>query len=225
MKIFKFLKKVFFIGLTILSDFTNANSLNANLLSCISMKNQESKTRPQVINVNGDEALFFPFSIETNKCSGSNNINYPYAKICVPDFKKNLNVKVFNLMSRTNETRFTEWHETCKCKCKFRENVCNNKQRWNKNKYRFECKELIDKGVCDKGFIWHPSNCECECDKACDIDEYLDYKNCKCRKKLADKLVDECTKTIEEVKLAKKLLLKMKIVINVVLVQCILYWW
>ena len=111
-------------------------------------------------------------------------------------------------MSRTNETRFTEWHETCKCKCKFRENVCNNKQRWNKNKYRFECKELIDKGVCDKGFIWHPSNCECECDKACDIDEYLDYKNCKCRKKLVDKLVDECTETVKEVKLAKITLAK-----------------
>ena len=113
MKIFKFLKKVFFIGLTILSDFTNANSLNANLLSCISMKNQESKTRQQVINVNGDEPVFFPFSIETNKRGGSNNINYPYAKICVPDIIKNLNVKAFNLMSRTNETRFIEWHETC----------------------------------------------------------------------------------------------------------------
>ena len=53
-----------------------------------------------------------------------------------------------------------------------------------------------------KDFIWNPSNCECECDKNCDIDEYLDYKSCKCRKKLADKLIDECTETIEEVKLA-----------------------
>ena len=65
---------------------------------------------------------------------------------------KNLNVKVFNLMSRSNETRFIEWHETCKCGCKFGENVCNNKQCWNKNKCRCECKELIDNGVCNKGF-------------------------------------------------------------------------
>ena len=100
MKIFKFVKKVFFIGLTILSDFTNASSLNAISLSCISMKNQEYKTGPQMINVNGDEPVFFPFSIETSKCSGScNNINYSYAKICVPDIIKYLNVKVFNLMS------------------------------------------------------------------------------------------------------------------------------
>ena len=57
MKIFRFVKKVFFIGLTILSDFTNASSLNA-----ISLNIQECKTRPQVANVNGDEPVFFPFS-------------------------------------------------------------------------------------------------------------------------------------------------------------------
>ena len=83
--------------------------MNAVSLSCLSINNQECKTRPQVVNVNGDEPVFFPFSIETSNCSGSfNNINYPYAKICVPDNIKNLNVKVFNLMSITNETRYIE---------------------------------------------------------------------------------------------------------------------
>ena len=71
--IHKYLMKkitVFFVGLTILSDFTNA----------ISMNNQECKTRPQVVNVNGDEPVFFPFSIRTSKCSVScKSINYPYA--------------------------------------------------------------------------------------------------------------------------------------------------
>ena len=106
-------------------------------------------------------------------------------------------------MSLTNETRHIVWHETCKCICRLDATVCNNKQQWNKNKCRCKCKELIDKGVCDKGFIWNPSNCECEYDTNCDIGEYLDYKNCKCRKKLADKLSDECTETIEEIKLAE----------------------
>ena len=70
------------------------------------MSNQECKTRPQVINVNGDELVFFPFSIETSKCSGScTNINYPYAKICVSDVVKNLNIKLFNLMSMKNDTK------------------------------------------------------------------------------------------------------------------------
>ena len=62
---------------------------------------------------------------------------------------------------------------------------------------------LIVKGVCDKVFIWNPSNCECKCDKACDVSEYLDYEHCKCRKKLVDKLIDECTEIVEEVKLVK----------------------
>ena len=110
---------------------------------------------------------------------------------------------MFNLMSRANETKLIEWHETCKCKCRFDASVCNNKQRWNEDKCRCECKELIDKGVWDKGFIWNPSNCECESDKSCDIGEYLDYENCNCRKKLVDKLVEGCTEIVEEVKLAK----------------------
>ena len=70
------------------------------------MKNQEWRVRPEIINVNSNEPMFYPFSIKTSKRSGScNNINNPYAKICVPDVIKDLNVKVFNLMSRTNETR------------------------------------------------------------------------------------------------------------------------
>ena len=77
-----------------------------------------------------------------------------------------------------------------------------------KNKCRCECNEIINKGVCDRGFIWNHSNCECECDKMCDIGEYLDYKSCKWRKKIIDKLVDECTEIIEEVKVAKITLAK-----------------
>ena len=57
--------------------------------------------------------------------------------------------------------------------------------------------------MCGKGFIWNPSNCECECDKLCEVGKYLDYKNCMCRKKSVDKLVEECTENVEEVKLAK----------------------
>ena len=79
--------------------------------------------------------------------------------------------------------------------------ICNNKQRWNEDKCECECKELIDKNACDKGFFWNPCNCECECDKSYDIGEYLGYKNCKCRKKLIDPLVEECTENIDETKI------------------------
>ena len=86
--------------------------------------------------------------------------------MCVPDVVKNLNVKVFNLMSRTNETRHIEWHGMCKCKCRLDASFYNNEQLWNDDKCRCECKELIDKGVCNKGYIWNPSRCKSECGKS-----------------------------------------------------------
>ena len=115
-KMFAFIKKCFFTGLTFLSTLTRVNSLS---LSYISMNNQERKVRPQIVNTNSDELVFYPFSIETSKCGGScYSINDPYAKMCVPDVVNNLNVKVFNLMSRTNETGQIKWYETCKYKCR-----------------------------------------------------------------------------------------------------------
>ena len=114
------------------------------------------------------------------RCKDScNTINDPYAKICVPDQIKDTNVKVFNLRSRTNETRHKKWHKTCKCKCRLDASICNNKQRWND----------------DKGSV--NVNCECECDRSCDIGEYLDYKNFNCREKIIDKLVVERNENID----------------------------
>ena len=162
----RYIRKWFFTAIT----FFSSNLLNVNSLECVSMNNQECKIRAEIINLNTNEPLFYSYSIKINKCKGScNTINDPYVKICVPGNIKNTNVKVFNLMSRTNETRHIKWHKICKCKCRLDASICDNKQRWNESKCRCECKELIDKGMCDKGFLWNPSNCECECDKSCDI--------------------------------------------------------
>ena len=94
------------------------------------MNNQECKPRPKMIDINNNEPVFYPYSIRVNKCSGScNNINNQYAKLCIPDvIKKKINVEVFNLMSRINETRQILWHETCKCVCRLSVAVCNSKQ-------------------------------------------------------------------------------------------------
>ena len=156
----RFLKKVF----TVMATFFNLSYVNS--LECVSMNNQECKARPKIINVNNNEPVFYPYSIKVNKCSGScSNVNDPYAKLCVPDIIKSINVKVFNLMSRINETRQIILHETCKCVCRLTSAVCNNRQIWNKDKCRCECKEdLFNNMVCDKGYICNPGNCACECD-------------------------------------------------------------
>ena len=158
---FGFIKNIFVTAMTFFS---------CNAFKCISMNNQDCKTTPVIMNFNSNETLFYPYSILVNKCSGScDDKNNFYAKLCVSDDVKNMNIKVFNQISRTNESRYVSWHETCKCKCKLDASVCNNKQRWNDNKCRCECKELIDKGRCNEEFIWNPSKCECECNKSCDV--------------------------------------------------------
>ena len=154
---FEFVKKMFVVTM----HFFSCNVLNANPLKCVSKNNQECRIRPEIMNINSNEPIFYPYSIEINECSGScNNINDPYAKLCVPDVIKNINVKVLNLMSRTNKARHIKRHEICKCKCRLDAILCNNKQRWNNDKCRCEYKESINNGRCDKGFIWNPSNCE-----------------------------------------------------------------
>ena len=81
------------------------------------------------MNINNMKPLFYLYSLLVNKCSGScNGISNPHTKLCVPNFVNKLNIKVFNLMSKTNETRHIEWHETCACKCRLNASVCNNKQ-------------------------------------------------------------------------------------------------
>ena len=90
---FRLIKKCFFIGSLCLSSLVSTTPL-----SCISMNNQACKVRPEIVNVNTNEPVFYPFSIKTSKCSGScNNINDPYVKIFVPDAVKDLKdrVKVF----------------------------------------------------------------------------------------------------------------------------------
>ena len=82
MKIFIFVKKIFVLGLTVLLNFTNA-------LECISMKNQECRVRSKIVDINSNNPIFYPFSIKISKCSGNcNNINDPYARICVLILKK-----------------------------------------------------------------------------------------------------------------------------------------
>ena len=120
-----FIKKCFLTTII----FFHSNVLNVNSLKCVSLSNQECKIRTEIININTNKPMFYHYSIKINKYKGGcDTINDPYAKICVPDTIKNINVKVFNIMSKANETRNIEHHKTCKCKCRLDASVCNNKQ-------------------------------------------------------------------------------------------------
>ena len=116
---FGFLKRIF-VSTMMLFGYKLSS---VNLLECVWINNQECKVRHEIVNVNSNEPVFYPFSIGTSKCSGScYNINDTYAKLCVPDVFKNINI-----MLRTNEKRHINWHETCKCKCGLDASLCNCK--------------------------------------------------------------------------------------------------
>ena len=172
--------------------------LKVKALGCVSVINEKCMSRPKIINLNKDEPVFYPLSIKVNKCSGDcNNINDPMAKLCVPNIAKDMNIKVFNLLARINETRKIVWHDTCKCICRLTSAICNDRQKWNENKCRYECKEDLVSKSCDKGYTWKPSTCSCEIDIYCETGQYLDYKNCVCRKKIIDDLNEQYTSIVD----------------------------
>ena len=124
--------------------------IKTKALECVSVVNQKCTLRPKILDVNEGvgEALFYPYNVLVNKCSGScDTLDYPMARLCVPNIIKNVNMKVYNFLMRLNETRHVLWHESCKCVC------------------RCDCNEDFAGIIsCDKGYTWNPSTCECQCD-------------------------------------------------------------
>ena len=84
-----------------------------------------------------------------------------------------MNVKVFNIMSRVNDTKFIVQHESCRCKCRLNESVCNTKQEWHHNDCKCECKEINVWSSWKDDDMWNHGMCDCKCNKGCKIDEYL----------------------------------------------------
>ena len=161
--------------------------IKTKALECVSITNQECMPRPKILDVNQGvgEALFYPYNVLVNKFSGSyDSLDNPMAKLSVPNIIKRINMKVYNLLMRLNETRNVLWHESCKCVCRLNSSVCNNKQIWNSDTCRCDCNEYFA-GImsCDKGYTWNPSTCARECDMWCKRSQYLDHKNCVCKNK------------------------------------------
>ena len=170
--------------------------IKTKALECVSVVNQKCMPRPKILDVNEGvgEALFYPYNILVNKCSGSCD-----TKLCVPNVIKRVNMQVYNFLMMLNETRNVLRHESCKWVCKLNSSVCNNKQIWNGDTCRCDCNEdFTDIISCDKGYTWNPSTCKCQCDTWCKPGQYLDHKNCVCKNKLIGRLIEECTSVINE---------------------------
>ena len=178
------------------------NIIKTRALECVSVINRECTPRPEILDVNEGvgEALFYPYNVLVNKCSGScDTLDDPMAKLCVPNIIKRINMKVYNFLMRLNETGNVLWHESCKCVCRLNSSVCNNKQIWNSDTCKFDCNEDFASIInCTKGYTWNLSTCECQCDMWCKTGQYLDHKNCVCKNKLIGRIIRECTSVINE---------------------------
>ena len=131
--------------------------IKTKALECVSVVNQKCMPRPKVLEVNEGvgEALFYPYNVLVNKCSGScNTLDDPMAKLCVPNIIKRKNMKVYNFWMRLNETRNVLWHKSCKCVCQLNSSACNSKHIWNSDTCSCDCNEdFAGIMTCNKGYI------------------------------------------------------------------------
>ena len=182
--------------------------IKTKVLEFVSAVNQKCMPRPKILDVNESvgEALFYPYNVLVNKCSGScDTLDNPMAKFCVPNIIKRINMKVYNFLMRLNETRNVLWHESCKCVSRLNLSVCNNKQIWNSDTCRCDCNEDFAGIInCTKGYMWNPNTCECQCDMWCKPGQYLHHKNCVCKNKLIGRVIEECTSIINETMINNK---------------------
>ena len=142
------IKKIFirlFTGLVNGSNHTN----------CISLSNQNCMTQPILINLHPHEysQLFhhYPFAVKLDRCVGNfNTLNDLSNKVCVPNKKEDLNLRVFQ------NGYMNKWIEY---KCKLNETKCNSNQWWNNDKCRYKYKKHH---ICKKEYVCYPSICICE---------------------------------------------------------------
>ena len=179
--------------------------IKTKALECVSVVNQKCMPRPKILDVSEGvgEALFYPYNVLVNKCSGS--CDTLMAKLCVPNIIKRINMKVYNFLMRLNGTRKVLRHESCKCIYRLNSSVCNSKQIWNSDTCRCDCNENFASIInCTKGYTWNPGTCECQCDMWCKTGQYLDYKNCVCKNELVGRVIAECTSLINETMINNK---------------------
>ena len=133
----------------------------------MSLNNEKCKTRPFIIDLNPVELKYYPYIITLDKCNGSCNTRSEISgRICVLNKTENVNLMVFNLITKTNEQKklsiFCQKKPiSCKCKCKFDGKKCNSNKIWNNYKCRCKCK-IPRKDVCKKVYIWNPATYSCE---------------------------------------------------------------
>ena len=121
-------------------------------------------TQPALVNLcpneYSQEFHYYPFAVKLDRCVRScNTLNDLSNKVCVPNKTESLNLSVFDMTTRINESKILTKHILCECKCRFDGKKCNSYQWW--NNYKCEC-ESKKRHVCEKDYVWNTATCNCE---------------------------------------------------------------
>ena len=146
------------------------------LLKCVS-KRSSIKSQTALVNIKFNENNFCLSNVSVKNGGGNCSTFDDPCKL------KNINLKVFNLRSELNKTRFLVQLELCELKCGLNKNKCNLKPELSHDECRCECKELDDWSSCKDGYMSNCYTCDCECNKTCKTNQYLDIKNWPCEKR------------------------------------------
>ena len=154
------------LGNIIKSISGNFKIFTQDKVNCYLLKNQKCKVRKIIVD---NDYMTFPCKIGVNRCIGScNDKDNPYFKVCLPDSVKNISIKSFDLLSKKNILKNISFHKSCKCSCLLDEKVCNNLQKWNKDKCSCECLKIKK---CKIGYSRNVNNCRCEMKKLAALTE------------------------------------------------------
>ena len=120
-----------------------------------------------LINLNPNEYSqefhYYRFAVKFNKCVGiCNSMNDLSNEVCIPNKTEDLNLSMFNMNTRINESKTLTNHTSCECKCKFERKKSNPDQLWNNDKCWCECKKHH---ICQKDYVWNSATCNCENEK------------------------------------------------------------
>ena len=134
--------------------------IKSSATKCVSLNNEPCMIRPFLINLTHDEIKYYPFLIKLDKYNRNfNPVNDLSMRICVPSKTKDVNVKVFNMITKGNEAKTPAKHNSCDCKYKFIGIYCNSNQKWNNEPCQSKCKNCRTSKIYYK---WNPSTCICE---------------------------------------------------------------
>ena len=191
---------------------------------CLLLKNQKCKVRKVIID---NDYMTFPYKIRVDKCIGScNNKDNPYFKICLPNSVKNISVKSFDLISEKLVFKNISFHQSCKCGCLLDEKVCNNLQKWNKDKCRCGCLKIKDYDI---GYSWNVNNCRCAMKKLAALIESESFPETEeCDVETSEKIKDTKNKTIALIKKDCKPFIGISILflcVSVILIGIMIYFY